>query len=152
MKFSRCATTHLLLRWIRWIFFFLSFFLPLFPPFFPSFLSAREAASLSARASNHEKKSFSSESLSWAHPKRDSTSPSKCSRVHCTLFSWYLNLSTVCNCGERRPTFPVIISRGRRFAFLFSCYRGAVNIRLLLTFIYISEDGTTIREGGGDRG
>lgn len=43
---------------------------------------------------------------------------SKYSRVHCTLFCWYLNLSTVCNCGERRPVFSVIISRGWRLRFL----------------------------------
>lgn len=54
--------------------------------------------------------------------------------------------------NEGRP-FPVIISRGRTFAFLFPRYRGPVNIRLLFNvYLYLCVRPLGGIEGGRGEG
>ena len=156
MKFSRYATIHLLLRPIP------RFFPPFFsflPSFLPSFLSARSFAFELERSNHEEKKSFPSENLSLVlgSPQArfnlsEQVFPQECI-VLCPPGIWTFPLFAIV-ANEGRP-FPVIISRGRTFAFLFSRYRGPVNIRLLFNvYLYLCVrplGGIEGEEGGGRR-
>lgn len=51
------------------------------------------------------------------------------SRVHCTLFRAYLELSTVCSCGQRRPPAPRNISQ-MKIAFSTPAIAAVVDIKL----------------------
>lgn len=85
-------------------FLFFSSFLPSFFPFCSQLRFRARAKQPRREEILPERESLSRLGLtpSAIQPLRASVPP----RVHCTLSSWYLNLSTVCNCGERRPTVP----------------------------------------------